>query len=54
MCIRDRIKTGAQVLRINSGLKVYYTDLPDELDPEEAVEAGVFNKCLESSMRVFN
>ena len=49
-----KIKTGAQVLRINSGLKVYYTDLPDELDPEEAVEAGVFNKCLESSMRVFN
>jgi len=62
---KDRkIKTGTQVLRVNSGVKVYYTDLPydyDEeskswvgIDPEDAMAKGIFDECVEKkSYRVF-
>jgi hypothetical protein len=51
---RDRkIKTGHQVLGVNSSLKVYYTDLPGSLDPEEAVYEGVFEECLNKSKKIF-
>jgi hypothetical protein len=59
-----KIKTGSQVLRVNSGVKVYYTDLPMYyhevigemvgMDPEEAVAAKMFDECVQNnSYRVF-
>jgi hypothetical protein len=59
-----KIKTCRQILSINSGLKVYYTDLPsyyDEkrrqtigLDPEQAYAAGILEERIEKfSYKVF-
>jgi hypothetical protein len=48
-----KIRTGHQVLGVNSSLKVYYVNLPDNLDPEEAVAEGVFEECLNKAKKVF-
>lgn len=48
-----KVATGVQVKKISSSVGVYYTDLPDHLDPEEAVAAGVFDECLNKSQRIF-
>jgi hypothetical protein len=42
-----KVKTCRQILGINSSVKVYYTDLPGELDPEQCVNLGVFDECVE-------
>ena len=47
-----RIKTCRQILSIDSSLKVYYTSLPGELDPEEAVAEGIFTDYLSRANRV--
>lgn len=49
-----KLKTCKQILSINSSLKVYYVDLPDELDPEEAVAEDVFLSSLSNAKRVMN
>jgi hypothetical protein len=46
------IKTCRQLLSVNSSIKVYFTTLPNELDPEEAVCEGIFGNCLEQAKRV--
>ena len=48
-----KVATGVKVKKISSSVGVYYTNLPDRLDPEEAVAAGIFDKCLNNSQRVF-
>ena len=47
-----KLQTCRQILSIDSSLKVYYVDLPDNLDPEEAVADGVFHKSLNNAKRV--
>jgi hypothetical protein len=42
-----KVKTCRQILGINSSVKVYYTDLPDQLDPEQCVSLGILDDCIE-------
>lgn len=47
-----KLQTCRQILSINSSLKVYYVDLPGELDPEEAMAENVFHKSLNNAKRL--
>ena len=49
-----KIKTCKQILSINSSLKLYYVDLPSELDPEESVAEGIFFNNLNQARRVLS
>jgi len=50
---QSKVKVCNQILNIDSSLKTYYIDLPDKLDPEEAVAAGVYKECLSRAQRVY-
>lgn len=49
---RDKIKLGRQLLAIDSSINVYFVNLPDKLDPEEAVGADMFDNSYNKAKRI--